>query len=343
MAGTDPLNRHTGTHTIRDLKLENGTVLPEAVIAYETYGHLAPDGRNAVLLTHGYTSTHRLVGAGESWDDLVGPGKPIDTDRFYVVASNMLGGCYGSTGPASTDPRTGKPYGPDFPDIGLLDIVTAQKAMLDALGVKHLVAVAGPSYGGYQAFQWAVTFPDAMDGIVAAVTAPKGPGHNRGTETLTARLATDPNWNGGRYYDRGGVPEVMTAIRVETLKRYGAEARFPESEKEAGVRRLAEPWVQRHDANTMIVLRRAADRFDAEKDFARIKAKVLYVIARTDLLFPPSLVPGVMEKLKAAGVDATYFALDSEHGHLAPSIDAAKWAPALRAFMDRLAPPGQRT
>ena len=150
--------------TIRNLPLQNGRVMPEARIAYETYGRLAPDGRNTVLLTHGYTGSHHFAGRNPannnqpgSWDGLVGPGKAIDTDRLFVVASNMLGSSFGSTNGASIDPATGKPYGPDFPAITVRDIISAQKALLDDLGVRHLVAVAGPSYGGYQAFQWAVS------------------------------------------------------------------------------------------------------------------------------------------------------------------------------------------
>src|SRR5579864_8329737 len=156
--------------TLRDFRLVNGEVMPEATIAYETYGRLAPHGRNAVLCTHGYTGSHHFAGRNPanggqpgSWDGLIGRGKAIDTDKLFVVASNMLGSSYGSTNAASTNPKTGEPYGPDFPAITIRDIVAAQKALLGSLGVSHLVAVAGPSYGGYQAYQWAVTYPDFMD------------------------------------------------------------------------------------------------------------------------------------------------------------------------------------
>src|SRR6266852_3375067 len=216
--------------TIRDFRLTNGTVMPEARIVYETYGRLAPHGRNAVLITHGYTSGHHAAGRNPvngnqpgSWDGLIGPGKAIDTDKLFVVASNMLGSSYGSTNAASANPATGQPYGADFPAISIRDIVAAQKALLDSLGVKHLVAVAGPSYGGYQAFQWAVTFPTFMNGVVVAVSAPKSTAPMSALTDLKARLATDPNWNGGWYHERGGVPTVMTQMRIETLKRYGIE------------------------------------------------------------------------------------------------------------------------
>ena len=152
---------------IHNFHLQNGAVMPEVKIAYETYGKLAPDGRNAVLITHGYTSTHHAAGRNSAngyqlgwWDGLIGPGKAIDTDKLFVVSSNALGSSAGSTNGASLNPATGKPYGPDFPAITMQDIVDAQKALLDEIGVKHLVAVAGPSLGGYQAFQWSVSYPE---------------------------------------------------------------------------------------------------------------------------------------------------------------------------------------
>jgi homoserine O-acetyltransferase len=337
--------------TTRDFRLESGTVLPELTLAYETYGTLAADGRNAVLVTHGFTSSHHVAGRYAptdakpgSWDGLIGPGKAIDTDRLFVVSSNMLGSSYGSTGPASRNPATGKPYGPDFPDISVVDMVSAQKAMLDRLGVKHLVAVAGPSYGGYQAFQWGVTFPDFMNAIVVAVSAPKSQNGPQALTDLVARLATDPNWNGGWYYDRGGVPTVMTEMRIATLKQYGIEAQlagsFPDpAAREAEIRRQAGLWVAEFDANSLVALRRASIRYDAQKDFAKLRAKVLYVLCSTDRLFPPSIAPAVMDRLRAAGVDARFFELKSPLGHSASGLDADKWAPELKRFMAQVAPP----
>jgi len=341
--------------TSRDFRLESGVVLPEITIAYETYGTPQPDGC-AILATHGYTGSHHVAGRyrpggaphglgdGDlgSWDKLIGPGKPVDTDTRFVIASNMLGSSYGSTNPASIDPRTGKPYGPDFPRITVADIVRAQKLLLDSLGVRHLLAVVGPSYGGFQAFQWAVQYPEHMDGIVAAVTAPKAPGGAERTRALTDQLSEDPNWNGGWYYDRGGIPTVMTRMRVATLKSYGIEAQlaaqFPDAAaREAAIVRAAEPWARAFDGNSMVVLRRALEDFDTKPRFGAIRAKVLYALSRTDTLFPPDIAPGVMQALKAAGVDARYVEIDSDLGHLASGLDGDRWAPALKAFIDELA------
>lgn len=338
--------------TTRDFRLESGVVLPELTLAYETYGTPSPDGRRAILLTHGYTGSHHFAGRYRpgaapkglsdddvgSWDTLVGPGKAIDTDTLFVVASNMLGSSYGSTNPASVDPRTGKPYGPDFPRIAVADIVKAQKLLLDSLGVTHLVAVVGPSYGGFQAFQWAVQYPEHMHGIVAAITSPKAPGGPERTRALIEQLAADPNWNGGWYYDKDGIETTMTRIRVATLKNYGIEAQLAETfpdpvAREAAIVKAAEPWARAFDGNSMVVLRRALEDFDTTPRFDRIRAKVLYVLSRTDNLFPPAIGPGVMQALRAAGVDARYFEIDTELGHMASGLDALKWAPALRAFL----------
>jgi len=335
--------------------LESGEVLPELVLAYETYGTLAPGGRNAVLATHGYTSSHHIAGRyaatgvakghrpGDvgSWDKLVGRGKAVDTDRVFVVASNMLGSSYGSTNPASIDPRTAKPYGPEFPRFTVADIVRAQKLLLDSLGVTHLIAVAGPSYGGYQAFQWAVTFPDHVDGIVAAVTAPKNARGPEATQVLMAQLAEDPNWNGGWYYEKGGVAGMLARMRVATLKAYGIETHlakeYPDARaRQAELEKLAAAWASNFDANSLVVLRRALETFDTTAQFGNIRAKVLYVLSRTDTLFPPSLAPGVMQALRAASVDARYVEIDSALGHSASGLDADKWAPALATFMAEL-------
>ncbi len=331
-------------HTIRDFRLSGGAMLAEARIAYLALGRLAPDGRNAVLVTHGYTSGPRMIEGGESasegsWARLIGPGRPIDTDRYFVVASNMLGSSFGSTNAASIDPATGRPYGPRFPELTVGDIVAAQKDLLAALGVRHLRAVVGPSYGGFQAFQWAVDYPEFMHGIVPVVTGLRSPVSR--IEPLLEQLARDPNWNGGDYYDRGGVIGTTTGMRIETLKGYGLEAglaeRFPDpAAREAELGRIARAWAEQFDANSLVILRKAMLRYDVAARLSRIRARVLYVLSSTDKLFPPSLAPEVMGALQAAGVAAEYVALESAFGHLASGLDADKWAPALRAFLDSL-------
>jgi homoserine O-acetyltransferase len=337
------------TFALGDFRLANGAVLPGAALAYETYGRLAADGRNAVLVTHGYTSSGHAAGryadddpAPGWWDGIIGPGKPLDTERLFVVSSNMLGSSYGSTGPADTDPRTGKPHGPDFPEIALTDIVGAQRRLVEALGVKHLVAVAGQSYGGFQAFQWGIDHPDFMDGLAVVCSAPKGRGAIALEETQ-AKLARDPNWNGGWYYENGGIAPTMAALRFDTLRQYGyweaLAPRIPDAAaREATLRQMAAAWAREFDGNSLVALGRAAARFDVEAALGKIRAKVLYVLSSTDKLFPPSLAPEVMAKLETAGVRARYVPLESLNGHVASSTEPQKWGPALRAFIEELAP-----
>jgi homoserine O-acetyltransferase len=337
------------TFSATDFRLQSGIVMPAVTIAYRTLGVLAPDRNNVVLVTHGNTSGPQMIDPGGStgegsWNEIVGPGKAIDTNRFFVLCPNMLGSAYGSTNAASIDPLTGKRYGPRFPDITVNDIVATQRALLDHLGIERLVAIVGPSYGGFQAFQWAVDYPGMMKGIAAIVTSPvvarqRADGN---VERLLAALSKDPNWNGGDYYDGGGVLETMIQIRIATLKTYGIETRLrdtmSEPEKiEAAIRDEAARWARGFDANSLLILARALRGFDVTAQFSRIKAKVLYVLSRTDKLFPPELAPGVMEGLASAGVDADYFLLDSEYGHSATGRDAHKWAPRLRQFMESLA------
>jgi homoserine O-acetyltransferase len=331
----------TGTTigAIGDLALRHGGRLLDAKLAYVTYGALAPDGRNAVLLTHGYTSSHLFAdpGAAEgSWAPLVGPGRPIDTDKLFVVASNMLGGSAGSTGPSSIDPATGRPYGPDFPPITLGDIVGAQRRLLDRLGVRELRAVVGPSYGGFQAFAWGIEFPEFVRALVPVTTAPRIAG-GIPVEALRNRLSADPRWRDGRY-EPGALVDTMTAIRQDTLRRYGIEAvlaaRFPgAAERAAELQAMARGWAEAFDPHALLVLGAAANEFDATQSFARMRAHVLYILSTTDALFPPTLAPEVMSALRAAGVDASYQELDSPYGHLAPGVDAAKWAPGLARFL----------
>ncbi len=345
-ADRDPAEAKTEFVTLKNLRLESGVVLPEVSIAYHAFGKLAADGRNAVLLMHGFTAGHHMIGrAGSavgSWDALAGPDKAIDTNRLFVVSSNMLGSCFGSTGPASINPATGKLWGPDFPAITAIDIVTAQQRLLEALGVKRLLAVSGPSYGGMLAFQWGVSFPDFVDAIVPVVAGPKAHDLEAPFKALSEWLAADPNWNGGWYYDKGGIAASMTDYYVAYLENYGIDAqlkpRFPnEAARKAEIRRRAEAWSRVFDGNTLLTLFRAVLHFDAEKDFARLKGrKALYVLSRSDHDYPPSTAPAIIARMRAAGADATYFEIDSDLGHFASGADAAKWAPRLRAFMASL-------
>lgn len=321
---------------VGDLPLRLGGLLPGVRLAYCSFGRLANDGRNAVLLTHGFTSSH-LFTQSNGWGSLIGPGKALDTDRVFVVSSNMLGSSYGSTGPSNMIPAGGKPYGPNFPPIAVSDIVAAQRRLLGALGVKQLAAVLGPSYGGFQAFTWGVEHPDFVRAIVPVETATQAQQAFDAQGTLR-RFEQDPNWNGGHCYETGGIVPTMSRLREQTLRRYGADQGLraeglTEALVAAEITRQALEWASVFDPNSLLALGRAINLYDVRSELGRIKARVLYVLSRTDALFPPSLAQSVMPALAAAGIDARYFEIDTEHGHLGSDVDVAKWAPVLAEFL----------
>ena len=345
------------TFSARDFRLESGKTLPILELAYETYGSLSAAGDNAILVVHGYTSSHHAAGrnaAGRQgrgvtegsagwFDGLIGPGKPIDTDRYFVVSVNALGSAHGSSGPNSIDPGTGKPYGPTFPDITMRDIVKAEKILVDSLGLPGLVAVIGPSMGGFQSFQWAASYPGFMKAIVPSVTAPRSPAGLDRLTTLQARLASDPNWNGGWYYENGGIARTLEELRFETLMNYGqneilAETMPDPKAREATIRANAKAWAQIYDGHSMVVLRKAIGSFDITGDYAELRStKVLYVQSPSDKLFDIALSPGYVSDMRKAGIDITYVELPTNKGHMASHADAALWAPILGAFLKRLA------
>ena len=332
------------TFSARDFRLESGKTLPILELAYETYGTLSPDRDNAILVVHGYTSSHHAAGINApgkqgrgvaedavGWfDGLIGPGKAIDTDRYFVVSVNALGSAHGSSGPNSTDPTTGKPYGPTFPEITLHDMVASQKLLVDSFGLESLVAVLGPSMGGFQSFQWAVSYPGFMKGIAASVSAPRAPVRRGGLEALKARLARDPNWNDGWYYENGGIAGTLEEIRYETLLNYG------QNEEDAKI--AAESWAKIYDGHSLVTLRRAINGFDITERYEQLsRTKVLYVISKTDKLFNLTRCVAYARKMRKAGVDLTYVEMPSDKGHMASHADAAMWAPILAAFIKSLA------
>jgi homoserine O-acetyltransferase len=318
--------------------------LTDLEIAYECYGEIASNADNVILVTHGITSSHHAAGPATLdrrrgwWSKVIGPQRVFDTTRYCIVSSNWLGSSYGSTGPASINPATGKPYGAEFPEINFEDIVKAQHLLLQSLGVRKLTAVAGHSVGGFPAFQWAVTFPEFMKGVIAMDTGPKDlfdtgasiPG-------LLDQLSNDPNWNGGDYYAKGGVVEALTALRVNMLKSYGFEDKLEtgpdQPAPEAVMLETAREWAQEFDAHSLITLMRAWADFNVEDKLDRVRAKVFYVLCDTDELFPASVGEAVMSTLESAGVDATYHEVESHLGHYATTEEPEKWVPQAQRFL----------
>lgn len=357
----------------RPLHLECGRQLSEVVLCYEAFGQLSPEGDNAILVCHALTGDSHVAGRYDPadrkpgwWDEAVGPGKPLDTDRYFVICSNVLGGCQGSTGPSSINPDTGRPYGLEFPVITARDMVRAQARMLDQLGVGRLVAVIGGSLGGMQTLEWAVTYPDRMKGVIPIGGAgrfhPQGIAFN---EVQRQAILHDPGFLGGQYYGTPGPVHGLATARMlgmityrsdESMwQQFGREIRPGRTELplaadfggayqvESYLHYQGDALVKRFDANSYLYLSRAMDLQDIGRGFdsyeaahGAIRARVLSVGIRSDLLFPPYLQKETVKLVRAAGGQAEYMELDSPWGHDAFLVDFGKIAGAIRSFLAAL-------
>jgi homoserine O-acetyltransferase len=358
----------THHHAIGSFEPELGGTLGDVTLAYETWGVLNGRADNAVLLTHALTgNSHAGGGAsgghrrGGWWDPMVGPGRPIDTDQYFVVCSNVLGGCAGSTGPASVDPETGEPYGANFPVITIRDMVRAQKRLLDGLGVRRLALVIGGSIGGQQALEWAVEFPDFVEKAApVAATGSLGPQGVGMSEIGRRAIMADPNWQEGSYYGTGKTPEDGLAIaRMAGMMTYqsapGQWERFgrrpagrPALFREFGGRFEIESYlhyqgrdlVGRFDANSYLYLTRAMDLYDVASGYdsdiealSRVSADLLFVGITSDWLFPAREVKGTAERARRAGAAARYSEIDTLSGHDAFLKDWAELGEAVTPFI----------
>jgi homoserine O-acetyltransferase len=337
-------------HPIGPFEPELGGGLPEVTLAYETWGELNEAADNAVLLVHALTGdSHAAGGPNEThkrggwWDPIVGSGLAVDTDKFFVVCSNVLGGCSGSTGPASVEPGSGRPHGMRFPAVTIRDMVRVQRRLLDALGVQKLALVAGGSIGGQQALEWAVEFPDFVEKAVpVAATGALGPQGIGMSEIGRRAIMADPDWQDGDYYDTGRSPDRGLAIaRMAGMMTYqsapgqwerfarrpaGRPALYPEFggrfEIESYLHYQGRELTGRFDANSYLYLSRAMDLYDVaagydseEEAYSRISAEVLFVGITSDWLFPANEVKNSVEKAKTAGANATYAEIDTLSGH----------------------------
>ncbi len=387
-----------GTVETRYLDLPNpvaldcGRKLHPVRVAYETYGALSSRRNNAILVCHalsgdahaagfskeaaaqstrdGFVAEDRDGRAGKGlgwWDGMIGPGKAFDTDRWFVVSTNLLGGCRGTTGPSSPDPATGRPYGPDFPVITVADMVRTERALLDALGIERLAAVAGGSLGGMQAFEWAIMFPEKVDAIVAIASThalpPQGVAWNAIAREAIMR---DPAWQEGRYHDTGDTPEAgmsvarmighITYLSAAALQekfgrrlRNAGDIRYtitePEFEVESYLRHQADSFVKRFDANTYLYTSRALSYFDLAREhgggslaraLAGIKARALLIAFSSDWLYPPSGSREVEETLRGLGKPVELHVIDAPYGHDCFLLEEARQTPIIRRFLQEL-------
>jgi len=356
-------------HRIGSFEPALGGYLEEVTLAYETWGELDSSGENAILIVHALTGDSHCAGGvseayrrGGWWDEMVGPGRPVDTDEHFVVCSNVLGGCSGSTGPASVDSETDRPYGMRFPIITIRDMVRTQKQLLDNLGVRRLEVVIGGSIGGQQALEWAVEFPDFVEKAVpVAATGALGPQGLGMSEIGRRAIMADPDWQGGDYYGTGRSPETGLAIaRMAGMltyqsaegqwERFGREeATRPALHEEFGGRFEVESYLHyqgrdltgRFDANSYLYLTRAMDLYDVgagyashEEAYEHIQAEVLFVGISSDWLFPAREVRAAAELAKAAGAEVHYEEIESPNGHDAFLKDWDELKAAVGPFLD---------
>ena len=361
------------------LALRSGASIAGYELVYETYGTLNAERSNAVLVCHALNAGHHVAGTYADapndvgwWDNMVGPGKPLDTDRFFVVGVNNLGSCFGSTGPMSIDPATGKPYGPDFPVVTVEDWVHAQARLADALGIERFAAVMGGSLGGMQAIAWTTLYPSRVAHCVAVAAAPKLSAQNIAFNEVARRaIITDPDFHGGRFYDHGVVParglqvarmighitylsdDVMAEKFGRALRRHVSDTvlrndyRFTfdvEFEIESYLRYQGEKFSSYFDANTYLLITRALDYFDPALAFdgdlacalAPAQADFLVVSFTTDWRFAPERSREIVEALLANGRRVTYAEVDAPHGHDAFLLDDPQYMAVMRGWFDRV-------
>jgi homoserine O-acetyltransferase len=353
-----------------DFILECGKKFGPITVAYEIFGEMNQDKTNVVLITHALTgdshvTRHDPYDPKEGWwEKFVGKGLMFDTSKYCFICSNVLGGCQGTTGPSSVNPKTGKRYGMDFPIITIKDMVNVQKRLLDYLGVSHLVSVVGGSVGGMQALEWAVQYPE-MVGSIIVMAAPKSlnPQAIAFNEVQRKAITLDPYWNNGDYYDNKNQPEsglslarmvgMITYQSDESmLKKFGRRAREGnnlfesfnnEFEVESYLHYQGKKLVQRFDANSYLYLTRAMDLFELGRDFGGIdnalkafKGKALVIGISSDILFPVCQQKELVQDMKRNNIDVEYKEIKSPFGHDGFLIESGKMEPIIRNFFAKL-------
>ena len=371
--------------------LDCGQTLHPIRVAYETYGTLSPARDNVILVCHalsgdahaagfaktppqestrdGFAAEDRDGDAGRGlgwWDGMIGPGKAFDTDHFFVVSTNLLGGCRGTTGPSSMNPATGTPYGSDFPVITVADMVRTERAFLDEIGIARLAAIAGGSLGGMQALEWAILYPDQVDAIVVIASThallPQGVAWNAVARNA---IMADPDWQRGHYYGTGRPPNAgmglarmvghITYLSAKSLGdkfarrlQFADDIRYtltdPEFEVENYLRHQAETFVRRFDANTYLYTSRALTYFDLARQYGNgdltnalrdVSARTLLIAFSSDWLYPPSGSEELATALRASGKDVELYVIDAPYGHDCFLLEEGRQTPMIRKFLAR--------
>ena len=355
------------------LPLQGGGSLRDYHLSFETYGSLNAERSNAVLICHALNASHHVAGsyAGQAksegwWDNMIGPGKPVDTNRFFVIGVNNLGSCFGSTGPMHTNPDTGRIYGADFPVVTVEDWVDAQARLVEALGITQLAAVMGGSLGGMQALSWSLQYPEKLRHAVVIASAPNLNAENIAFNEVARRaIVTDPDFHGGHFYEHGVVPkrglriarmlghitylsdDVMNSkfgrmLQSGDVLKYSTQE--IEFQIESYLRHQGDKFSEYFDANTYLLITRALDYFDPAKAhahnltqaLARATAQFLLVSFTTDWRFAPARSREMVQALVANQRDVSYAEIDAPHGHDAFLLDDPRYLSLVRAYFERI-------
>jgi homoserine O-acetyltransferase len=362
--------KYTFADSPKQMVLESGSMVGPVTIAYETCGTLNPDKSNAILILHALSGDSHMAGYYSEddsrpgwWDIMIGPGKGIDTDKYFVICSNILGSCMGSTGPSSVNPESGEPYGADFPVITIGDMVKAQKALIDHLGIKKIFSVIGGSIGGMQVLEWSVRYPEM---IVSALPLATTIRHSAlaiaFNEVARQAIMTDPNWNSGNYYS-GKKPDMglavarmighITYLSDESMRQkfgrrlqdkkdlsFGLSADF---QVESYLRYQGSKFVERFDANSFLYITKAADYFDLIKQygagsvvkaFSRARAKFLVVSFTSDWLYPSYQSREMVKAMKKNRLDVSFCEIEAECGHDAFLLPNDRLSRLISGFLD---------
>ncbi len=355
-----------------DMVLESGTHLGPISIAYETYGTLAPDRSNAILVLHALSGDAHAAGYYRSedqkpgwWDIMIGPGKGIDTEKYFVVCSNILGSCMGSTGPRSLEPATGRPYGKNFPLVTIGDMVRAQKALIDHLGVDRILAVIGGSIGGMQVLEWTVRYPEMVYAAVPLATTTR---HSAlaiaFNEVARQAIMADPNWNNGSYYG-GPQPDLGLAVarmigHITYLSDAAMRHKFgrrlqdkngfsfnfdADFQIESYLRYQGTKFVERFDANSFLYITKAADYFDLERQhgdgslveaFSKAIARFLVISFTSDWLYPTYQSRSMVQAMKKNGLEVSFCEIEADWGHDAFLIPNERLTRLIKGFLARV-------
>jgi len=366
--GIVELKKFTFAEPPNELRLECGMTLGPITLAYETYGEMNADKSNCVLVCHALSGDAHAAGKYTPddskpgwWDNMIGPGKAFDTDRYCVISSNFIGGCKGSTGPASIDPKTGKPYGPTFPMVTVSDMVEAQRALIDHLGIDQLLCVVGGSTGGMQVLQWAVSYPDRVRlAMPIAATARMSAQSIAFNAVGRHAIMADPNWRNGDYYGKSipsrglGIARMIGHITYLSEKsmhqKFGRDLQdkssldydfVAEFKVESYLNYRGDEFVKRFDANSYLYITKAMDYFDLSqpsgdlrRTLSAAKAAFLVISVSSDWLFPPYMSREIVSALRRNNLDVSYAELQSDYGHDAFLLEVDAMTRLIQSFLE---------